>query len=133
MHNCTGTIQKEESHVAKIIHFHGPEKAFGSQHTVEKEDLGRIRCLFVLKILNANCITTKTLLKALCSVNIILSLIFNLFTPISTTYSYVHLYLSEPMTDEQHSSRGTSCYNVVEKKISTSRHLCMLSVSITTP
>ena len=39
MHNCTATIQEEASHVAKIIHFHGPEKAFGFQRTFEKKVL----------------------------------------------------------------------------------------------
>lgn len=68
MHNCTATIQEEESHAAQIIHFHGPEKAFGSQHTIQKEDLGRIRWLFVLKTQDAHCIDSKNFAKVHMSI-----------------------------------------------------------------
>lgn len=146
MHNCTATIQEEESHAAKIIHFHGPEKAFGSQHTIQKEDLGRIRWLFVLnprmhtastqvKTLLACIWTKKATLKHASSLHPCpcLSITFNRFTFISSTYSPAHLFPLKPLTDKQPFSRGTPCYNVVEENMSTSRHLYMLSFFITTP
>lgn len=59
--------------------------------------------------------------------------IFSLFTSISWTNSSVRLLPLKSLSDKQSRSRGTPCYNVAKEKMSTSRHLYMLSVFITTP
>lgn len=126
MHNCTATIGERESHTAKIIPFHGLEKASGSQHTIQKEDLGRIRWLLVLK-LSMHSASTQNNMQINKKGHALT--IFNLFPSIMSTYFYVPL---KPLTDNQPSTRLTPCNNV-EKKMSTSRHFYMLSCFIATP
>ena len=130
MHNCTATIGERESHAAKIIPFHGLEKASGSQHTIQKEDLGRIRWLLVLK-LSMHSASTKNMANMQINKKVHALTIFNLFPSILSTYCYVHMLPLKPLTDKQPSTRLTPCINV-EKKMSTSRHLYMLSFFIAT-